>query len=375
MILLYCGREHHAKKLMPIRDELERRGLNPVWFTAKNAINLDSSLEVAIKARGNYIHSYVDLDEATFKEAEDVAQAINKKMPLVPGVVPFWQYYSTREMAQVYFSFKKIMQHEEAQAVIALHSNNFWAKTMLYLAEQLGLPAYSFQEGLLRDRDQETLGKQTSAGDYSPHLFVWNSESRIQYMEAGVSKQNMTISGPMHLDKYVNAEPKPLERPVLVFCPTLQEEYVGSVKIDATNMRNLAQGLGMSFVFNPHPFEKGQYPGLETPAQDLLLLARTGMSLFVGQHSTIMHEALALGAVVLEYQADGKEILQPLSKKGVALKANGNTVVDEVTKLLDGKYVLVNKVDNYLRREYKGTLGKSTKIVADRIQKDLMNGK
>lgn len=382
MILFFAGRDHHREKLAPLFERMKAQGLSPVWLISKNAVNIDSSLETALKSDDDFVHAYTLLGEGDDVKIDKIVKAISAKARMVPGVSPFWFYYSIRELAQVHVAFGNLLDRNKVDAVVALHSNNFWAKNLLYQAQKRAIKTYTFQEGLLRDRDQETLGKQKAAADYVDTIFAWNKGSKVQYINAGVAKSTIDVSTPMHLDKYFSISQEDALRnvgsvPWLVFAPTLAEEYVGNISVDAQNLATTAAVYGLNYFFQPHPFEKGMYGDLETSLPiDKLLLARSGNAIFVGQHSTIMHEALVLGAMVIEYQADGLPILQPLSQLGVAISADKTNFLDVIGEILsfgETAEKTLKKARQYIKNEYGDALGNGTAYVANAIKSGIKN--
>ncbi len=378
MILVFSGREHHKKKLQPVFNAL---GEEARWLICNNAINIDPPLLYMNPSGQPYIHSYTAFKPGDDQLVDKIVEQTLKDTKLVPGVAPWWQVYSTREAAELIVSYRNVIT--QAKAILILHSNNFFAKPLAYLAQEAGIPVFAFQEGVLRDRDQLTMNKQQSAAEYVDKLFVWSNTAKQQYIAAGLKNNQLIVSGPTHLDKYINMSREEAlalsgGRQTVLFVPTLQEEYVGNISQDASFLHHFATTLGFDFVFRPHPFELeartyGDLPQKLTTynAPENLVLCRNGNTLVIGQHSTIMLEAVALGAVVIEYQEKGLPILQPLAPT-VALSATKETFPSMLAGIQD--HIInfdTSRIKKFIRDEFGENLGRATEIVVKEIKKHL----
>jgi hypothetical protein len=379
LILVFSGREHHKKKLQPVFDALADRDVR--WLITNNAINIDPPLLYMNASGQPYIHSYTSFKPGDDKLVDSIVERTLRDMPLLPGVAPWWQVYSVREAAELIVTYRNVIS--SATAVLILHSNNFFAKPLAYLAQETGVPVFAFQEGVLRDRDQITMNKQQSASEFVDKLFVWSSTTKKQYIAAGLKNSQLVVSGPVHLDKYVNMSREEAHalsggRQTVLFVPTLQEEYIGNIAQDASFLHNFATKLGFDFVFRPHPFEleAGTYGDLPQKlttynAPENLILCRNGNTIVVGQHSTIMLEAVALGAVVIEYQQNGYDILQPLAPVA-ALSATQQTFPNMLANIQEHIAEFDTKqVAKFIRDEFGENLGKATTVVVKEIKRTL----
>jgi hypothetical protein len=381
MILIFSGRKHHKDKLQPVFDALSKDG-DVRWLITNNAINIDPPLMYTNPSGQPFVHAYMQMRPGDDDVVDRVVEKTLRNMPLVPGVAPWWQVYSVREAAELVVSYRNVI--EQAKAIIILHSNNFFAKPLAYLAQERNIPVFAFQEGVLRDRDQGTMNKQASAGEYVDKLFVWSNTAKKQYIAAGLKSNQIVVSGPMHLDKYINMSREEAQartgnpNPTVLFVPTLQEEYVGDIAADARFLHKFSTQLGFNFLFRPHPFEleAGVYGNLPNElntfnAPENLICCRNGNTIIVGQHSTIMLEAVTLGAVVIEYQERGLDILHPLAPKA-ALSATKETfpnmlaTIEEHIAQFD-----TSRMQKFIRDEFGDNLGRATETVVKEIKKSL----
>lgn len=383
MIIVFSGREHHAKKLIPVVQALREGGAEVSWVVSNNAINIDSPLRYMAPSGEPFMHVYSYLDNTSSEKINAAVSSFLDFNPDFPGVSPFWFTYSVREAVEFLTGFENLLAKKEITALLVLHTNNFWAKGAAWMAQRKGIPVYSFQEGVLRDRDQATMNKQGHAIEYVDKVFVWGPNAKKQYIKAGAKAKNLHVAGPPHLDLYKNVKQHTVKdmlknKPVVVFAPTMQEEYIGDIAEDAIYLSKVAIAAGLNFIFGPHPFElKFFQPTMNkvntTKPIDKLLLAQSKMAVFVGQHSTIMLEALALGALVVEFQADGKEILQPLSKKKAAAWATKETFATVLADIIAGNilpHIDPKAIKRTVENEMGKMIGTAAKHIAETIIKE-----
>lgn len=381
MILVFSGRKHHKQKLQPVFDSLVK-DRDVRWLITNNAINIDPPLLYMNPSGQPFVHAYMQMRPGDDELVDRIVEKTLASTPLIPGVSPWWQVYSVREAAELIVSYEHTL--ENCEAVVILHSNNFFAKPLAYLAQSKGIPVFAFQEGVLRDRDQQTMNKQASASEYVDKLFVWSNTAKKQYIAAGLKSNQITVSGPTHLDYYINMSREEAfartktDVPTVLFVPTLQEEYVGNISQDARFLHSFATRLGYNFLFRPHPFEleAGTYGNLVAElntfeAPENLVLCRNGNTIVIGQHSTIMLEAVACGAPVIEYQERGLDILHPLAPVA-ALTATKETFPNLLAGIQEHLANFdVKRLQKFIRDEFGDNLGKATSVVVTEIKKSL----
>ena len=292
-IAIFVGRQHHAQKLLNIGRFLALRGYNVYPITANNAINLDPPQENL----GEYVHVYEYLTD------EDVTK-INEfvlKHPIGSYTTPeFWKGYSLREQMLVYHAFRNLLNSEDRPtAVLILHENNFWTKTLAYLCLTFNVPCFAFQEGLLRYKDQVDMRKQSSACEYSTKLFVWGDDSKRQYIEAGILEEEIVTAGATHLITQRKREEREQKR-VTYFLPLLQH-YVGNPEKDINQLSAICRKFGYTFVVRPHPFEKDIEIPFLMDKRDDIVDAIMDTDVAIVEHSTTALECLALGTPVIEF--------------------------------------------------------------------------
>jgi hypothetical protein len=380
MILVFSGREHHTGKLRPIFEGLKSAGKNVAWVFGNNAINIDSPLTYTLPSGDPFIHMYTRMRPGDDDAVDGLVGQLRDELPFIEAVSPFWQTFSFREAAEVYVAFHRVLEQEEVEALLVLHTNNFWAKMLAYICQEKDIPVFAFQEGLLRDRDQATMNKQALAAEYCDTLFVWGQKSKTAYVKAGVKSSQLHISGPPHLDKYSGIKKTTVAealggRVAIVFAPTTSDEYLGNILEDAQKIQKDAIAAGAHFLFHPHPFERERLAtAIDTLSTirpiDPLILAASRLAIFVGQHSTIMIEGLALGALIVEYQKEGKPILQPLAKRRAAIDANMETLPGIFNGVISGEYIFDDQsMRKVAKEEMSNHFGSATKEVVKTILK------
>ena len=240
-IAVFVGRKHHAQKLMNIGRFLAFRGHTVFPITANNAINIDPPQEDI----GDYIHIYHYLTSADVEEIDDYV--VNKEIQ--SNVPQFWKEYSLREQLLVFYAFRNYLQSDDKpDAVLILHENNFWTKPLSFLCEQLGIPCFAFQEGLLRRKDQDDMMKQSFACEYSTKLFVWGDDSKRQYIEAGIPEEKIVVSGAPHLAGGTRVDRE--KKRVMYFLPLLQH-YYGNPQKDVEAIAAYCRNNGFDFAIRP----------------------------------------------------------------------------------------------------------------------------
>src|SRR3990167_5071335 len=172
-IITFCGRIHHWQRLSPVVDELRKRGCNAPYMASDNATNNDPAVEYLVPAGEQFVHLLDFLDtestERTTRMTHDILGKIAKhserESDIRSFISTFWLAYSVREACEFLCATEKALDSIKPDAVIVLHQQNFWTRTLGYLADRRGIPVVSFQEGKLRRRDQQTLNKQATAAD------------------------------------------------------------------------------------------------------------------------------------------------------------------------------------------------------------------
>ena len=354
-IFIYAGRIHHYLKLKPIYDVLTIMGHDAAFITANNAINIDPATEYLTHSGDVYLHmyDYINFDNLQVTLTNSVLMERLQASGNVNWVSPFWSHYSIFELAEVSTAIDGLLEHEKPDAVIGLHENNFWVKVIAYECNRRSIPHYVFQEGLLRQQDQDTMHKQSSACEYSDRLFVWGNSAKSQYVEAGVDEDKVIVSGPVHLDSWFHIKDTeefrqgmfnklslPMDRPVVLFAPPLLEQYKGDIKSDTEQLVSYCKTQNLSLIVKFHPFEpvttiqnlKEQF-GLSVYTDTDPLPVVSISNVVLVQHSSIGIEALALNVPIIEFNLSNEVITQSWAKDGIAPKistSNGLSVIQQV---------------------------------------------
>lgn len=310
-IAIFASREHHAEKLSAIYSELDKDKSNNVfWLTCNNSVNIDSPLEFLVPDNAKFVHVYTQLlSDREKKEIDILSKKFIKKLKgLSEYFSPFWIIHSSQEAAQLTVLFKKFIVEKDIKGIVVLHNANFFSRILSFIAQKEGVPVFSFQEGMLRDRDQLSFDKQTLSTDYTVKTFCWSGLDVEKYKEAG-AKGNLVVGGLYHLDNYSPSEPEEYKR--LVFAPTIPSEYKGDIHSDAQWLQSFCGQASIHFVFKPHPFDKEIYSRVLTSNIPTLEIMKADY--IVSQHSSIMIEAVALGRNVAELNRTGEAATESLA--------------------------------------------------------------
>ena len=331
-VQIFSGRIHHWLKLRNVYRELEERGHDVSFLIANNAINIDPPSEYLTRSvyRNTHVYPYItNMEYSPYNPSSD---------NLFASIPPFWWLYSTRELEEVKRGVAALWDKEgNPDAVLVLHENNFWTKLIAWLCKQRDVPCYSFQEGLLRHRDQETMNKQAMASEYSSGLFVWTERDKQAYIDAGVDEDKVDVVGCSHLDKKWLPERNLSSRPIVLLALPSLAEYVGDMMADVMRISSYCEQNNFHLVVRFHPFEKhlaDQFPKtMKFDLNDDPLPSLVSSRLILGQHSTIMLEAVLLGIPAAEYNFSNKPLTEPLSDRWLVDSINQETL-DKIKNII-----------------------------------------
>lgn len=344
--IFYAGRVHHFLKMEPLRIYLENNGHEAVWLTSNNAINIDPSSEYLHKYNVKYKHVFDYCEDGDVEKWTSLYRGTLQKInfgDVIKNIPPFWYNYSLREAAQLLVLYGKAVRGVDG--VFVLHTNNFFTKALAYIAQEVNIPVYAFQEGLLRDRDQETMNKQSSSADYCTKLFVWSNKAKEQYLASGVEAKLIEVVGAVHLDNFVGgdvlAKRSKLkgingihpQQVVVSYMLPFMAEYAGDAASDVKKLKEFCDRKGIVLILRPHPMNGGiRLDGIRMDHEDNALPLIMMSDLVLGQHSTIMAEAPALGTMFAEYSTT-----EVLESPGVFPNIHhGN--MHEIVNILQGKF-------------------------------------
>ncbi len=356
-VYMFAGREHHYLKLLPLYESLTVLGHFAGFIISNNSINIDPPEEFLANADVNYLHLHdvinnpMDLYRSRTEIYNDLT-GIDRYSWHVP---PFWKYSSLLEMYETRSAIDTLLSNGELRpdVFIGLHENNFWVKNIAHACMRHGVPHYVFQEGYLRDQDQETLNKQLLACEYSDKIFVWGESSKEKYIEAGVPESKIVVSGPMHLHKW-GRKKRNLDGPfTVVYCVPLMQQYKGDFNKDWEKLSQFFKVNNINGVLRFHPMDNIDNPNLPImqstdPFPELL-----HADLVLSQHSTVALEAMALGIPMLEFNMSDTPILQSWADQGVTELISTE---EDFSKMIDAliDYEFPNKEQQeYLNRELK----------------------
>jgi hypothetical protein len=322
--LIFAGRKHHYLKLKPLKEHLEKDGHEVDWIITNNAINIDSTFQYMRKEGEEFVHAY--------KTQGKLAEIINLYRNTLAGVdrdifshiPPFWVAYSIKEASEMIVYFRQLVNGVDG--VFILHANNFFTKVLAYVANRdFRIPVYAFQEGALRHRDQETLKKQSTAADYCDALFVWSAESKNHYVKAGINPNKIVVTGALHLaGRKLDLSLKkvyriPESRRVVSYLLPFSPEYKGDISEDLTVLNEFCRSIGAYFIVRKHPMDSIDLSGFNEDTRDEPFDMFSISDIVLGQHSTALAEAAALGCRVAEY---GKDILESSGEIPVVVRDN-----------------------------------------------------
>lgn len=392
-IVAFIGREHHALKMGNALRLLNERGHEVIYLCAENATNQDPASEFIRNYTVNWRHAYDYLDVRTSAAEIDAivndARHFSANQQLLKYTSPFWISFSIREAATCIVAFRNMIATENPDAVICLHGANYWARMLFYLAQDAGIKTFAFQEGLLRQRDQETMGKQASSAKFVDTLFTWSESDKQAYLSAGVDESVIRPVGPSHLDYAIQVRNSPdweqgkagLKRrfgypqgKIISFMPPLSSHYKGDLRQDIAVLQDYANQRGEHLYVRLHPFEYRlrDYLQKAMPAVRFdkgadsvpLLLSSDAV---ITQHSTIGIEALFLGIPLFEIDMANTGIEQSLEPMGVpVIRTNGLSLLHE--------YEGYNQeLKDWISNSFSLADGRSTERIANIVESEVGN--
>ena len=371
-IISFAGRIHHWQKLSPLVEGLRQQGANIAYLCTDNATNNDPTTAYLFPAHEQFIHALNYLRQPSVQMVTEMTRSIlshidqqvaTPETDICNFVEPFWISYSIREACESMVSFANMLDTEKPSCVLILHENNFWTKSLAYLCKMKDIPCVCFQEGMLRLRDQKTLGKQSMASEYSRKLLVWSESAKQHYLESGINPDKVEVTGILHLDRWFrflkNKEQFEQARQahkltlgftngkLVTFALPQINRYEGNPMHAIGKLSDWAADHFVQVAFRFHPFEnediveklKGNlasHPTAKviTGGETNELLASSDLA--ISQHSTIAVEAMALGVPLVEMDLDNVGVLESLSDKGVAFAIRSGQL-NKISDILSGK--------------------------------------
>ncbi len=398
-IFIFAGRVHHYLRLGSVAASLSELGHEVFWIVADNAWNVDPSTAYLNPVGVKVLHALGYLDKTDVVDAwtsKIVASIVGHH--LEDRVSPFILAYSSREAAECLYSFNGMLDTEKPSLMIVLHENNFWTKMLAYLCHIRHIPVVSFQEGMLRLRDQETQGKQSMAAEYSDKLLVWSKFAADEYIAAGIIPTKIEITGICHLDfgyKLIQDTEK-LEQyrqwfraragfipnaPLVAFCLPQLSRYEGDPMKAVQQVVGWANTRGVNLGLRLHPFESSEFVAqvksqLETNVVKVIDWVADGVELILAadavlsQHSSVAVESLALNVPLVELDFDHASVLESMARRGAAFQLTNAEELDKLIDICSGKLQLSTTILNEWKLKMAGERdGKSTERAVEVITK------
>ncbi|MGE0684759.1 MAG: glycosyltransferase [Candidatus Binatia bacterium] len=197
--LCFIALPYHNRILLPIMEELTRRGMEVKFFTAA----AEAAFEITLNDAGlPYQHV---LDYATDDIAAQVSEAWQTLRPIwqdklltnpllhsVPLVI---QDKVIRSVVENAYCFKQMLEVEKPDLLFALHELNSWGKILGHLSHVCAIPYLTFQEGLCYARGP----LYRFHTDYTTACVVWGEADRQVLLAAGCSPEKTVALGNIDL--------------------------------------------------------------------------------------------------------------------------------------------------------------------------------
>lgn len=393
-ILCFSGREHHYQKLKSVVNLLREGGAEVGYLISDNTVqNNDTAMEYLIPAGEQPIHAMQFFDKAQVPtvtaQTLDLLRHIMQngstlESDLFAFVEPYWIAASVREAVEVLTAFRNCLDQTTPDCLIILHEANFWTKLLAYLAHERGIPVVSFQEGLLRHRDQATVGKFNLSCEYSTKVLMWSEGAKDAYVKSGIPAEKLEVVGMSHLDVWHNhltnitlhggvmgtlEQWKAYQKaqmgfnpdaPLVLLAPPLISRMDGNGLYQIGLVGDWSANTLTQVALRLHPFEAQGYidrlqsalsshPRMKVITEGDTLALALASDVVLTQHTTVAVEALALGVGVMELDLENVGVLESLAEQKVAIRVGGGEM-SKVEKFLRGD-IGVNPADLHAWRE------------------------
>jgi len=197
--LCFIALPYHNRILLPVMQELQRRGMEVIFFTA----SAEAAFEITLNDAGlPYRHA---LDYLTPELAQQAASSFRTLRPVwqekvlthqllqaVPIVIQDKVICSAVENV---FAFRHMLEVEKPDLLFALHELNSWGKILGHLSHVYNIPYITFQEGLCYAR----VPLYRFHTDYTTACIVWGEADRQVLLDAGCSPDKTIALGNMDL--------------------------------------------------------------------------------------------------------------------------------------------------------------------------------
>lgn len=197
--LCFIALPYHNRILLPIMEELTRRGMEVKFFTAA----AEAAFEITLNDAGlpyKHVLDYVTDDIAaqvndawrTLRPAWQDKLLANPLLHSVPLVI---QDKVIRSVVENSFCFQQMLEVEKPDLLFALHELNSWGKILGHLSHVHKIPYLTFQEGLCYARGP----LYRFHTDYTTACVVWGEADRQVLLSAGCSPDKTVALGNIDL--------------------------------------------------------------------------------------------------------------------------------------------------------------------------------
>lgn len=398
-IVFFLGRKHHAEKLVPVAIYGQETGvIEPIFLIADNAINIDPPSEfvgnfhpVVNGSNTRHLKSYEyksqDINDSVHEVLKNVFNAKTTEF-----IAPFWLTYSVREMVRVSHSMSSFLDDVNPDAIFVLHSQNFWTKQLVYLANQRDIETYSLQEGLILVAEDNAMGKYKNMGEYMTNIFAWSDDNTDIF---GQYKNIVVPTGAPHLDQWMYYRDTERERiklrysvlselqltpqkPTILFAFPLLHTFLGDPIEALRIICNWTLRNNINTVVSFHPFESNKasiikytqrFPYVKIYEGDPLPILLSS-DVLICQTSTIAVEALMMGVHVVEYDPNYMGLKQSLYDKGAAQLMTGGDLTPLRLALENKPMLDYKKFSDFISKLMRYSDGNASKRIMESIAPD-----
>jgi hypothetical protein len=202
-IACFIALPHHSRFLLPVINELRKRGARVVFLVSDG----DYPFELDLRERNEeffFLRQFLRADhrkriadtERLF--LDDWAQVSTSWLGFRHWPL-FKQSWIISSVIEEYHAFDAFMEERRPDVFLALHERNRWGKIIGHLAMKRNIPYVTFQEG---DYHEPRLS-MSSHTEYSTVDLLWGQDTYAMLAKAGCAGSKMVLIGNTHLDSAI----------------------------------------------------------------------------------------------------------------------------------------------------------------------------
>ena len=192
-VLVFRGPVHHSLLLRPVEDALEKEGWEVIRYTTDTESCFQAGLDEEFGVgRYEWLPDYGNEEAARRLHREHAPrfQALFMQSNALSLMLPQVFDRVTLTACREWIALREMFNKVRPARAMALHEINRWGVMLGYYASKLGIPYFTFQEGLYYAEPFIYTGHTT----YSKSL-VWGEATKRKLLEAGCGMESVEVIG------------------------------------------------------------------------------------------------------------------------------------------------------------------------------------